>query len=715
MNDFAPAAAPSRKTLVLSLLGLAAFLAVQALLLRHFIRTDTRPPSWDQSTHMEIALDYRRALASGHWGDAWYLAPKPGMPPFPPAYQMLLRGAYDSADPAHAALWLNWWYFALLAVSLFAIAWRFLPDSRALAATLAFCAAPGLQDLLTTQLVDLAVVAWTAAAYWALLASEGFSQWLPSLAFGVLFAAGMLHKWSFFSYLLPAYVVAARALANRSSRPKVLAAAALSLALFAPWYWAHLAQLPTRLMQASSDAAVPFWKGGAWAAYFQQSCGSLGPLLWLLGFLGVLAPQYARRRENGWILAYWVVASYVFWTIVPNRQIRFLLPGLAPLAVGLAATWPRALTWSVAAVQLAGAVNFFFGWVGPIRVPLPLTPLTFFENNPPVREDWKIPEILRRIEADRDPARPLTNVTLVANAPYFNAPTFHWEQEWLGLPHARMRGVNARLCELSEFVLLKDGDLGPASVIGGLPEAAKEIKNPDGWFQSAYAVDARWPLPDGSQAVLYRQRLVRPKPLKKDRMNYAFFEAGKAKIRNLKVALSGWDPSHSDWAAARASVDMVDVRGLTVRGVTAELDDFSFVPVYEGGVPADYDWSDVRLMRLDALKIGSLSVSADDLKTFLDRRVPGLQIDALTLDGTVKAEGRWRGKSVAVEAALDLDRAARVLRVRLLSVRYMGTPIPLSLFRPIKELTVSLAPNPETPFAIDIPSLTIKDGKLTIP
>jgi hypothetical protein len=397
MNDFAPPLRPSRKTLVLSLLGLAAFLAVQALLLRHFIRVDTRPPSWDQATHMEIALDYREAAGAGRWSDIWFLAPKPGMPPFPPAYHLLLRGAFASADPAHAALWVNWFYMAILAVSLFAISWRFLPDSRALAATLAFCAAPGLQDLLTTQLVDLALVAWAAAGYWALLASEEFTAWVPSLAFAAVFALGMLHKWSYFSYMLPAYLIAGRALGDRNARLKVLAAAALSLALFTPWYWTHLALLPSRLVQASSDFAVPFWKDGAWAAYLTQSVGALGPLLWGLGFISMLAPQYARRRESAWVLAYWVVFSYVFWTIVPNRQIRFLLPGLAPLALALAATWPKSVTWTVAAIQLLGALNFFFGAIGPFTLPMPLMPLTFFENRPPMAENWKIGEILRRI------------------------------------------------------------------------------------------------------------------------------------------------------------------------------------------------------------------------------------------------------------------------------------------------------------------------------
>ncbi|MBI3564193.1 MAG: hypothetical protein HY079_03240 [Elusimicrobia bacterium] len=698
-----------------SLLGLAAFLAVEALLLRHYISVDKRPPSWDQATHMEIALDYREAIGAGRWSDMWYLAPKPGMPPFPPAYHLLLRGAYASSDPAHAALCVNWFYMAILAFSLFGICWRFLPDGRALAATLAFCAAPGLQDLLTTQLVDLAMVAWACAAYFALLESEGFTGWLPALGFGVLHAAGMMHKWSFFSYMLPAYIVAGRALGDRGARLKVLAAAALSLALSAPWYWSHLALLPSRLVQASSDFATPFWKDNAWAAYLGQASSSLGPLLWALGFISLLAPQYSRRRENGWIIGYWVVFSYVFWTVVPNRQIRFLLPGLAPLGLAMAATWPRQLSWGVAAFQVLGALNFFFGVVGPVTIPTPLQPLTLFVNRPPLPDDWKTEEILRRIETDRDPSRPITNVTLVANDEYFNGPTFHWAQRYLKLPHARMRGVNKRLCELSEFVLIKDGRLGPPTVIGGLPEAAKVVHEPDGWFQHAYARSASWPLPDGSVAVLYHQKRSRPRPMDQRKLDYTLFQTGDVRVRGMHADLGDWDQGMSAWRNVMLSIDRLEVRGLAVRGVAADVENFSLVPMFEAGAGTNFDWSDVRLMRVDRVVVRSLQVGADDLKAFVEARVPGLKLNSLTLDGTVKASGDWRGRRVEAEAALELDRAARRLKVRILSASYMGTPVPPALFRPIKELDLSLEPNPETPFSIELAGLTIKDGRLTVP
>lgn len=712
IDPLAAAAAQQRKTLVFSLLGLAVFLVLQALLLRSHVRTDTRPPAWDQAIHLEIALDYKEALAEGRLSDAFFLAPKPGMPQFPPAYHLGLIKAYDSPDPAHAALWLNWFYLALLAASVFGIAWRFRPDETALAVTIVFCGAPAVQDMVSTQLIDLPVTACAAAAYWALLASERFTKWGPSLLFGVLHAFGMLHKWSFFSYMLPAYFVALRELSWRPAI--VLSSAALSAALSAPWYVANLALLPTRLVQASSDFAVPFWKGGAWATYLRVSLEQLGPLFALFGWVALLVPQYRRRREDGDILLGWALVSYAFWTVVPNRQFRFLLPGLPPLAVALASAFPRQLTWVVAFVQLFTFVNFTKGWIGPLSIPLPYQDLTFFVNAPPAAEDWRIEEILRAVDGARDPARPISNVTLVANDTRFNAPTFHWSQRRLGLDRIRMRGVNSRLCELSEFLILKDGRLGPDGVISGLPEAANQVRASHGWFQRAYEQIKEWPLPDGTTARLYRQRRVMPKPFAGSKMTYQFFQAGKAELQDLRVTLGEWDKGASAYKTAKVAAARVTVRGLVIRGLEAELEDVGLVPVYSG--ERSDEWVDARILKLGRLRLNSVELGAAELRAFLEARVKGLKVSSLTLDqGAVKAEGTWKGYKVSAEAALTLVDAPRRLKIDVRSAKFGGSPLPNFLFKPIKELTVPLYPSPETPFAIELPGLTLNNGRLTVP
>src|SRR5437016_1286118 len=59
-----------RRVLSFSLVGLFVFLIWQGLMLKHYALLNTRPPAWDQAVHMEIALDYRRAIEAGHWKDA---------------------------------------------------------------------------------------------------------------------------------------------------------------------------------------------------------------------------------------------------------------------------------------------------------------------------------------------------------------------------------------------------------------------------------------------------------------------------------------------------------------------------------------------------------------------------------------------------------------------------------------------------------------------
>lgn len=708
-----PTQSSNRKALVLSALGLVLFLGLEAVLLRSFTRTDTRPPSWDQAIHLEIALDYREALAAGRPADAWYLAPKPGMPPFPPAYHLLLMRAYGSSDPARAALWVNWFYLALLSISIFAIAWRFRPDETALAAVVLFAGSPAIQDLLTTQLVDLPLVAVAAAAYWALLASDEFTRWLPALGFGVLHAAGMMHKWSFFSYMLPAYWIALTSLRDKRTAAIMLVSAAVSFGLILPWYSAHLALLPSRLVQASTDFAVSAWSPAAWFFYYKQASDSIGPLAWILGTIGLVAPQYTRRREQGWILLAWVATSYVFWTIVPNRQLRFLMPGLVPIGIACCATWPKAVTWSVTGLQLFALLNFHGGWLGPVKLDLPYFSLAFFENRPAAKEDWRIEEILRKIDAGRDQTAPIANVTLVANDTYFNAPTFHWTQRRLGLDKVRMRGVNRRLCELSEFVLLKEPRVGADKVISGLPEAAREIRDPLSWFGKAYEEHARWTLPDNNTATLFRRKRSLKRPYPGKTLVYQHYSAGKVEISDLKAAFGPWNAEKSVYETMALDIGRIDVRGLVIQDASLELVGAGFVPVTKRD--REEDWVDIRMLKLERLRLKSVDVGSEELKAFLNARVKGLQVAAVELEKTVRVSGTYNGRPVEAEAAIHLLDQPRRLKVDILSAKLAGAKLPLSVFREIKELTVPLYPNPETPFAIEFPGLTIAGGRLTIP
>ena len=275
----------------------------------------------------------------------------------------------------------------------------------------------------------------------------------------------------------------------------------------------------------------PFrWQAGAWTVYLKQSAVALGPIFWVLG-----AISYSRHSAAGQGECCW---PGLCPTISSGRScqppVRFpSRPGSSRHSILL--DMAKSVTWSVVAFQLLGLFNYFGGWVGPITVNLPYYQVEFFSNRPGAREDWKTEEILRLIEAQRDPSRPIANVTLVANDEYFNAPTFHWIQRRLGLEHARIRGVNSRLCELSEFVLLKDPQVGPAGVISGLLSAMM-IRNLRAGSTSRTRTAA------GLCPITIRRRCFASAAAKRSRARRCSinFQRGQSRLVDLELILGAW-------------------------------------------------------------------------------------------------------------------------------------------------------------------------------
>ncbi|MBI5882403.1 MAG: glycosyltransferase family 39 protein [Elusimicrobia bacterium] len=708
--------------LVMGLVGLAVFLAVQALALKSFSSRESRPPAWDQSIHLEIALDYRAAWKEGDLGRIWTLAPKPGMPPFPPLFHVGMMALTDPADPVATSLRVNWVYLALLSLAIFMIAYEFRPDATALAAAMVFVCSPIVQRLYHTQLVDLAVTACVAMAYWALIASQGFRLWRGSLAFGVLFAVGMMHKWSFFTYMAPAYMMGAAALFDRNCRHKAAVAAVIGLAGCLPWYVIHLPILVPRLLEASADYGVPVWKGTAFFQYFLESVNALGVPFFLMGWFAVMIPDCMRAKKRWWVIPAWLILSYLIWAVVPNRQMRFLLPGLVPLGVGLGiAALPKVVVWSMAAVQIVLALNFATGWIAPVTVQLPLArflpfpPIELTPSDPPRSEDWRLTEILREVEARRDKAMPAANLTLVANDTYFNGPNFNWAVKGSGLAAIRIRGVNRRLSEFSEFILLKKGYLGPEKVTLGLAKAAETIEDKDLWVAYAYEVVKRWPLPDQSEAVLYQLRKLKAPIFKQGRANFDFFTSTGLSAVGMKLDIGRWDAAKGSCDTIGVTAQSVSIRDLAVSGLDAELADVMFVPLMTNMPASQSYWDDVRFLKMRRLKVRSLTVTAEDLKGFLEKRVNGLVIKSMALDKDISVDATVNGIAVQARVSVALLDSPRRLFLKVERAALGVTPVPVWLLGVLSSITVSLENNPETPFFIDLPGLTIRNGRLTIP
>ncbi len=119
--------------------------------------------------------------------------------------------------------------------------------------------------------------------------------------------------------------------------------------------------------------------------------------------------------------------------------------------------------------------------------------------------------------------------------------------------------------------------------------------------------------------------------------------------------------------------------------------------------PPAPEWDDVRLLKLRRLRLKAAALDAGDVKAFLEARVHGLSVQRLALDKTIKVEALYGSVALSAELAPELVAQPAGLKLHLVEARVGVTKLPSFITAPFQDTFVSFAPNPETPFAIDVP------------
>ncbi|MDE2292810.1 MAG: hypothetical protein KGL53_12070, partial [Elusimicrobia bacterium] len=431
------------------------------------------------------------------------------------------------------------------------------------------------------------------------------------------------------------------------------------------------------------------------------------------GAVGLLVPSMRRRTGDAWVLPAWFAAALVFWTLVPNRQLRYLMPAVTPLAILAMSPWPRSVKAAVCAVALASAWNYPRGLLPSLDVDVAL-PLTLFTVEKPQGGGWPLAEILRAAQGMRQPGPPFSDLAFVANHPSLNGPTLNWERKRLGLAGLRIRGVTKRTTELSEFVLVKTGSLGPDSVTGQLPDVQKVMLDPTRWFQRGWREARRWPLPDGTSAVLFQRRRLKepPDPSRSEHLDY--YEEGSFKAEGMDIAFGRWDPSQGDYPDVSVRARGLTLRGLAVTGVDVGLRDLAFISADESQQKHPDPLSEPRFTRLDGVRLRRAAVSADALAAFITACVKGITDVAVTMDGgVVSARGKWRGVPVALSLAPRVLPEGKGLEVETREAAVAGVPLPVGLLG-ARRFVLPFKPTGELPFTLSVGPLKVDGGRLTV-
>jgi hypothetical protein len=200
--------------------------------------------------------------------------------------------------------------------------------------------------------------------------------------------------------------------------------------------------------------------------------------------------------------------------------------------------------------------------------------------------------------------------------------------------------------------------------------------------------------------------------VKAGRYQYQFYSSGRFEATDLVIEFGGWDARRSVFRWGKISAAEVSAGGLRLTGLRAELEDLLFQPIYDYGGST---WGDARFLKLGKLRIKSLRADRESVRALLEERIQGLHISELDLDKTLRLRGRMGSLQLSAEASVRLEASPPALHVEIVNVQVGENRLPDFFLAPFRTILRPLTPTPETPFAIEIPGLTLSGGRLSVP
>jgi 4-amino-4-deoxy-L-arabinose transferase-like glycosyltransferase len=480
---------------------------------------DRSSASYDKASHARTALGYFHLLQEpARLSLTKILTVSQYYPPLFHFLSLVFTVPLGFSTSAVAAT--NFLFLPALVLGIYGIGKRFFDEWVGVGAVVLTLAYPMIFAMSRTLLIDFPLTAMVALSLSCILASDGGLDERRSVRLGVVIGLTMLTKWTAVVFLAAPWAFwILLAFRRRNPAPgdalKALAKVfATAIVIAAPWYLkAYTAFMKTATEAVSGSFPqqehdpTAIFESLRWYWSATEVALMLKPLLWLT-VAGIAAFFALRRsRTTAALFLCWIVPAFVFFVLLPNKDGRYVVPLLPALALMTAAGF-QAVPWKAAraglwtAVVVAGVVQFYgisFGWPATID---------HFYTGAPKRENWKVADVigaLRNIETTT-----WLKVGVLPDHPDFETNIFDLEGkvQKAELEFSGFGQIREPVKNITNFdaVILKTGPIAPPHTVAMRPQVRDDIRN---WAQAGkhdpYIELAKtWPLPDGSQAELYR-------------------------------------------------------------------------------------------------------------------------------------------------------------------------------------------------------------------
>ena len=479
------------------------------------------PPSWDMAYHQLMGLQFfdafsRGNLLEGYTGLTTY---------YPPLYYLnesLVLFLFG--DTQFLSLLSNIFGLFLLSYFTFRTAEKIMPSPAAVSAGLAVLMLPMVAWTSRVSLLDTGLAGWVILAFYLVIKSNFFEHRAYTLLFGLVCAAGTLHKWTFPFFLVFAVI---HTLLVAKRRKKVLInlclAGVIALPLAATWYWPNAEGLLERI-RMTAEAGTQFEKDpgltSLWGWIYYLRCLSgyylFLPLTLLFASSLFMLKRALFKDRTLQLIAVTLAGSLLIMTLLEMKDPRYIMPAAPFLVIVLIAGWKNKPAWSlivIPALCFLQMIPFSFNVPGiPQKIALfevendrsykgmnyewVLFETDYFGILGRARyENWRTNEIINHFRAGE-------SVAVIPDHPYFNTTTFKLFAYKKGnydlrLDRAGLVGFLPEQLENTDWIIGKSGSQGVDFLT---------VFNQDVY---AFLSENNWPvrailsLPDGSRARIW--------------------------------------------------------------------------------------------------------------------------------------------------------------------------------------------------------------------
>jgi len=526
-----------------------------------WILLDIRPPSYDQGLHLFRTFNYWEAISSG--SENWWQDVLNVEPFYPPLYHLsLIPLSLVFGFTLDTGVIGNSCFMVVLILSTYGIGRIIFSKNVGLFASFLVSCYPLIVGMSREYIISVMLTSLTALAYYLFLKSENFENRKYSFLFSIIYASGLMVKWTFFIYTFPAvlaglwgqklnfrdrtlqftyyfglictliiipffiYILGTYRWAplilelililalvknfpfasiTTQKITNLISLTCISILICFPWYAHNLINILIGMSKFAFPSSVlkgsMDWNIPIQGFYIEVIGRQMGYPLMSITAIAFLFYIFKKDRFN-WILFAWAIFPILVFTFVNNKGARYTMPTLPAMAL-----ITSAILISIKNIPLrklillitGGTAFITFLYSGFFYSPDFLPYLG--KGNHPITKQWPINLILDDIVEEGNPKNgKYLSVRTLANYAYFQRGAFRDFAAFRKLPIA-MKGVKRNVGEMTNFFITKSGDFSGQS--SNAIQHRKRLLN-DPALSKTFKLFRSYPLPDGTKGLVYK-------------------------------------------------------------------------------------------------------------------------------------------------------------------------------------------------------------------